>query len=175
MTTKTTPDLAAKAQQAREEADRLQAEADTADQARDVRVTAALEVLATWRFGTRTGELATDRDAAQSAWAATSADPKATLEELFGAFTALKVASALYFRHAGANASYADQRLGMAHRGWGGSDTPRPRPQHDYLANTSFSDALNSVIATRAAAAIAAETLKVDTRTAGAVAKAEQG
>lgn len=152
------------------------AEQETAlEQARDVRVTAALEVLAAWRFGTRTPELGQTRDAAEQAWAATTADPGATLEDLFASFTALKAASAVYFHHAASNAGEADRRLGMAHRGYGGSDSPRPHPTHDYLAGTSFNEALAGVIASRAQAAIAAETLSVNTRTAAAMANAEQG
>lgn len=174
MTATTYEALEQKAAQARADADALAAQYTEASEARAARIAAAEIDNATAWYDIRVRELSDERDGAAVNWTAVSTNPDSTLDELFAAFTALKVASAVWFAGARQAAGSLDL-LDPKTTGWQGTPRPRPAPSEDPLAHTTFNDALTQVTATRAQAGVEAEEQKRLTARTAAITKAEKG
>ena len=112
-------------------------------------------------------EAANDRDAAVAAWQAAAADPAATLDELLGAFVAMKSASATRAAIVAQASGILTQVKPMRNE-HSGQPQPYRYDTVDYLAVAQFGDALEDVVRSRVEAAAHAAVRSVQTRTTGA-------
>lgn len=128
----------------------------------DARFTTAETILATDAV-----EAAADRDNAAAAWQAAAADPSATLEELFLAFTGMRSASA---RRAAivAQASGTMSQVRPLRNEHSGQPDQYRYDTTDALAPAAFADALDGVVRARAESAAQAARDEVQARTIGA-------
>lgn len=171
--------LTAQAESARKAAADAEAAVKAAADDLEQREQAARAEVATWRYETRTKELAKARDEADAAWSKALGNPGATLEQLWSAWLAMRVAARVHFDGASLNASNADNVLGMHKFGpteyMHGQDRPRPRPHQDYSKDTTWEWAVEKHLELIAGAAVRDEAAAMLAREEAAITEATKG
>ena len=112
-------------------------------------------------------EAANDRDAAVAAWQAAAADPAATLDELLGAFVAMKSASATRAAIVVQASAILGQIKPLRNKLSGQPQAYR-HDVIDYLATATFADALEDVVRARVESAASTARHSVQTRSTDA-------